>query len=627
LSTELHQIIHEVIIDARGSVAGAAQGVRANKDLEQSTNRVADAEERARIAREKGVGSYVGPIQSTARLRTEYQKLQASLDPLMAAEMRQRNAMQRAILTTDAAVRRGVAAAGEGANTIKRLREQQIVDLNRVRAANEQLAASHRAGLAAMADNDNFGRGRRQNLGYQAFDIAQGVALGAPLAMIAAQQGPQIAQLYAAQGGLNALWKDATAILGGLARAAGPWLAAAAAIYGAYRFVTASGGEAAFAIDDATRALADQAAPLGSIKGMIADLAGTQKTYTDAISATGTMQDATTALVVASSEREYKAKQQLLEIELKRQRAAIAVQEAEIAAEGYRMKREVAGSITQRPDLVARGFEDPRIGRFVNLPDDITGMERLNEVMAPFLERINEMRARLDLAKISTEQLEAALGVAFQTGASGAALATQRVDAFGGAIDDLSKLAATGMTDLQRATEAYGRAVQAATSLEQEMAATLEHQAALARIRDNALAELARREREVAIGGMSDRDAVAARIRDQNAALVVSLREAGLGEDAVARATAAMNAELALSTTRFDELDAAARKKGLREFEKDANRVAETIDRLLFERSQMFRTPVEQKVAASFRRAGLRINSNHGRRIAARIQGKAENGE
>lgn len=49
---------------------------------------------------------------------------------------------------------------------------------------------------------------RRQNLGYQAFDVGQGIAGGISPAMILAQQGPQIAQLYAGQGGLTALLGD-----------------------------------------------------------------------------------------------------------------------------------------------------------------------------------------------------------------------------------------------------------------------------------------------------------------------------------------------------------------------------------------------------------------------------------
>ncbi|RWY85182.1 tail length tape measure protein [Rhizobium leguminosarum] len=65
---------------------------------------------------------------------------------------------------------------------------------------------------AALADTPNVNAaGRRQNLGYQAFDVGQGLASGAPLGMIAAQQGPQIAQLYAGQGGVKAALSDVSA--------------------------------------------------------------------------------------------------------------------------------------------------------------------------------------------------------------------------------------------------------------------------------------------------------------------------------------------------------------------------------------------------------------------------------
>ncbi|SCX30499.1 Phage-related minor tail protein [Agrobacterium sp. DSM 25558] len=71
-------------------------------------------------------------------------------------------------------------------------------------------------------DNERRDRNRRQNLTYQTFDIGQGIAGGMPLPMIAAQQLPQIAQLYAGQGGVNEALKDFRVIAGGAARAITP---------------------------------------------------------------------------------------------------------------------------------------------------------------------------------------------------------------------------------------------------------------------------------------------------------------------------------------------------------------------------------------------------------------------
>ncbi|WP_421579131.1 hypothetical protein [Shinella sp. M31] len=56
---------------------------------------------------------------------------------------------------------------------------------------------------------DREGGFRRQNLGYQLFDIGQGGLSGMPLGLIAAQQLPQVAQLYAGEGGgIKALLAD-----------------------------------------------------------------------------------------------------------------------------------------------------------------------------------------------------------------------------------------------------------------------------------------------------------------------------------------------------------------------------------------------------------------------------------
>lgn len=71
-------------------------------------------------------------------------------------------------------------------------------------------------------DNARRDRARRQNLTYQVFDIGQGVTGGMPLPMIAAQQLPQVIQLYAGQGGMNEALKDFRVMAGGAARAITP---------------------------------------------------------------------------------------------------------------------------------------------------------------------------------------------------------------------------------------------------------------------------------------------------------------------------------------------------------------------------------------------------------------------
>ncbi|XHE13679.1 phage tail length tape measure family protein [Agrobacterium deltaense] len=82
-------------------------------------------------------------------------------------------------------------------------------------------------------DNIRRDRARRQNLTYQVFDIGQGVTGGMPLPMIAAQQLPQIIQLYTGQGGMNSALKDFRVLAGGAARVITPLTVGIAGLAGA----------------------------------------------------------------------------------------------------------------------------------------------------------------------------------------------------------------------------------------------------------------------------------------------------------------------------------------------------------------------------------------------------------
>lgn len=95
-------------------------------------------------------------------------------------------------------------------------------------SADEMTAALTRQRRAALGtidaikgganDNGPGAQFRRQNLTYQLFDVGQSLYGGINPAMIAAQQGPQILQLYAGQGGINAALKDFSSLASGAAR-------------------------------------------------------------------------------------------------------------------------------------------------------------------------------------------------------------------------------------------------------------------------------------------------------------------------------------------------------------------------------------------------------------------------
>lgn len=264
---------------------------------------------------------------------------------------------------------------------------------------------------------DRMGQFRRQNLGYQILDSGQGLALGMNPAMVLMQQGPQVLQLYAGQGGLNAALKDFSSIVMGAAQAVAPFAAAGVVAYGAYKLLASYSVEAGLAVSETTKALAAQAEPISTLKGQIEELKAVQEQYSQAIISTADYSTTATNTIIANSEREFNAKKALLELEQKRQRASIEVARAELEIQSIRLKSEVSQQVFTNPNLVAGGYADPRIGSvpFVRLPDEVTGLEKTNQVIndSPLADKIKEMRANLELTEMAARKLDEALKQTF----------------------------------------------------------------------------------------------------------------------------------------------------------------------------------------------------------------------
>lgn len=149
-----------------------------------------------------------------------------------------------------------VSAAGrrvEASNTAVAASANRVAaSVSRMSAPISQVEAAYdRATMAAkrfVVANDNAASFRRRNLTYQLFDVGQMAALGQNPAMLLMQQGPQIAQIYAGNGGVNAAFKDLGAILGGIATKIGPLAAlagiAAAGFFGLQQAIQDATGEA-----------------------------------------------------------------------------------------------------------------------------------------------------------------------------------------------------------------------------------------------------------------------------------------------------------------------------------------------------------------------------------------------
>lgn len=149
------------------------------------------------------------------RLRAKYNPLYAVTANYKTAVSEIRDAHKAGAISTD-----------EMTAAIGRHRQATLASIAAIKGRNSALSG------------DREGQFRRQNLTYQLFDIGQSSAGGMPLGMILAQQGPQIAQLYAGEGGVNKALKDLGTIASGAARLVTPLTVsvgglAAAAVVGA----------------------------------------------------------------------------------------------------------------------------------------------------------------------------------------------------------------------------------------------------------------------------------------------------------------------------------------------------------------------------------------------------------
>ncbi|MGE0290335.1 MAG: phage tail length tape measure family protein, partial [Bradyrhizobium sp.] len=202
------EAVRRLTIEA--TTRGVKEAAAATRALSNAVDGVAVSSARAEKATQS-MESRLGSIQRKydAAFRAQSVMARVERDLMRAQDQGLLTQQRRLELLSLAAERHGLATAA----------------INRETAATEQLTmASHR--LAAANDNVF----RRRNLTYQVFDVGQMLALGQNPGLTALQQGPQIAQLYAGQGGVNAALKDTSSIVGGLLTRMGPLLAVTAAL-------------------------------------------------------------------------------------------------------------------------------------------------------------------------------------------------------------------------------------------------------------------------------------------------------------------------------------------------------------------------------------------------------------
>lgn len=285
----------------------------------------------------------------------------------------------------------------------------------------ESLGASQRLvqGLNALADNF----GKTADVTLQLASVLAGALVGRSIASMLATI-PAIATAVTAlaaahrAGALAAslYWR---AVLGPLGFIVGAATAAAFAF-----------GDMSSAVDDSTRSLADHVASAGEIEDMIDKTAAAQKAYQAAIASTAGTQSAASASIIASTKAEYEAKRSLLELELKRQRAAIAVQQASLMEKSAALKTEINSQVFTRNSAVERGYGD-RSRDYVRLPNDITGIEKTQAAIdaSPITAEIRKIQAEMTLAELGASKLEQALDSTFSSSSTGGSVASGSDDA------------------------------------------------------------------------------------------------------------------------------------------------------------------------------------------------------
>lgn len=446
-------------MDASKYTAGAAQKAAADDQMKRSGKGLGDSftENDQKISAATNVlaklsRQYVDGYATTQRFNQAVNQLTRGVE-LGKIEMTQASAILDGIyrkygMMADAArvAERGQLELSKAVQEANNRFEQQA---RVVPAANQHVAPG---GVA----NDNQAQFRRQNLGAQVQDIGVSLYGGMPVTTVLLQQGSQILGIYGGNGGVNALIKDLGAIVSAATRYVLPFAAAGAIAYGAYKLFAANTVEARLAVDDITKSLAAQAAPMGAVQSQLTELQQLQSEYAKALNTTARTHDVASAAIVAGTEREYEAKRALLELELKRQEAARAVAQSELEIASSRLRGAIAQQVTTNMDLERQGFSDPRIGRFTQVPDSISGIQKTRDLLAsnPLSDKVKELNANLSLTDIALQKLREGLGLV------GPAASGQigQINELSKALEELRKIGAAAVSP---ADEAAGRAMAA----------------------------------------------------------------------------------------------------------------------------------------------------------------------
>lgn len=198
-------VVTELIVDARGATAGSAEYIRATQAAQAAVDKLYMREEAIKRSREQSAPAMVAAAGSIQRTAAAWDRLRSSIDPVAAAEIRARRSIEQATIAADNAVKRGLTTEVQAAETLQRLRAQQVVDINKVREAQQQLAQQQvdTVAIAGRAANDN--NLNSANVAAQFQDIFVTAQMGMNPLQIALQQGSQLTAVLGPMGAAGAV--------------------------------------------------------------------------------------------------------------------------------------------------------------------------------------------------------------------------------------------------------------------------------------------------------------------------------------------------------------------------------------------------------------------------------------
>jgi hypothetical protein len=141
----LSTVITEFVIDASGAETGSANFIRAARAAQAEADKLADTNFRAQQAQQGQITSMAGQAGSISRVRQQWERLQASSDPVFKAQLGAQKEIERAALTGQDAQRRGIATYQQAQTKIDKVTQRHDALIKSARESTGALTLGERA--------------------------------------------------------------------------------------------------------------------------------------------------------------------------------------------------------------------------------------------------------------------------------------------------------------------------------------------------------------------------------------------------------------------------------------------------------------------------------------------------